>query len=273
MPRRVGKEVAQQVEITLVSQRHSEDENSLKHLPPISPLADCSYGNPIYRKDDEEKVDFAEVINENSRAIREKVAESCKTFIAVSERTIEHVLQQQNVPRQPVPPTMELPQQNLLDLLPGGHGGHVNQPHVVQQMPNAQNNGLGAVQVQFNRQQQNNPAGGILRPQDLVKATFRATESLNANQQRYVPLAWRPNATPQPNLQNNAFQPLKLQATPPPLDRNHLIDLVQKTYGPALRPVVRRSYHKAYLDYIDRDNPFPRGFKVPEFTLFSRDVI
>ncbi|GKV01604.1 hypothetical protein SLEP1_g14149 [Rubroshorea leprosula] len=84
--------------------------------------------------------------------------------------------------------------------------------------------------VQFNRQQQNNPTGGILGLQDPVEAAFRAAEQFNANQQRY------------------------------------------ETYGPALRPLVRPSYHKPYPDYIDRDNPFPRGFKVPEFTLFSRDA-
>ncbi|GKU92788.1 hypothetical protein SLEP1_g6466 [Rubroshorea leprosula] len=107
MPRRVRKEVAQQVEVTPVSPRHSEGENSPKHLPPISPLADCSYGNPMYGKDDEEK--------------------------------------QQNVPRQPVPPAMKLPQQNLSDPLLRGHEGHINQPQVVQQMPNAQNNAFGDV--------------------------------------------------------------------------------------------------------------------------------
>ncbi|GKU99938.1 hypothetical protein SLEP1_g12712 [Rubroshorea leprosula] len=268
MPRRVGKEVAQQVEVAPVSPRHSEGENSPKHLPPISPLANRSYGNPIYRNDDEEKVDSAESSNKisqelqqirklqeeanqnmerpfmTSRAIREEVTESHRTFTVVSKKSMEHVRQQQNVPRQPV----------------------------VQQMPNTQNNALGAVQVQFNRQQQNNLAGGILGPQDPVEAAFRAAEQLNANQQRYVPPACRPNAAPQPNFQNKAFQPLGLQAAPPPFDRNQLIDLVKETYGPALRPLVRPSYHKLYPDYIDRDNPFPRGFKVPEFTLFSGDA-
>ncbi|GKU85792.1 hypothetical protein SLEP1_g414 [Rubroshorea leprosula] len=190
MPRRVGKEVAQQVEIAPMSPIHSQGENSLEHLPPISPLADRSYGNPIYRKDDEENVDFAESSNkifqelQQIRRLQEEANQNIKrslesllqaqqqqTFTAVSERTMEHVRQQQNVPRQPGPPAMELPQQNLPDPLPGGH---INQPQVVQQMPNAQNNALGAGQP--------------------------------------------------------------------------------------------------YPDYIDRDNPFPRGFKVPEFTLFSGDA-
>ncbi|GKV13564.1 hypothetical protein SLEP1_g24559 [Rubroshorea leprosula] len=139
-------------------------------------------------------------------------------------------------------------------------------------MPNVQNNALGIVQVQFNKQHQNNPVGGIHGPQDPVEATFHVAEQLNANQQRYVLPAWHPNATPQPNLQNNAFQPLGLQAAPPPLDRNQLIDLVQETYGPTLRPLVRLSYHKPYPNYIDWDNPFSHGFKVPEFTLYSEDT-
>ncbi|GKV17163.1 hypothetical protein SLEP1_g27699 [Rubroshorea leprosula] len=38
---------------------------------------------------------------------------------------------------------------------------------------------------------------------------------------------------------------------------------------PALRPLVRLAYKKPYPDIIDHENPFPKGFKVPEFTLFS----
>ncbi|GKV30040.1 hypothetical protein SLEP1_g38905 [Rubroshorea leprosula] len=218
MPRRVGKEVAQQVEFTPVSPRHSESENNLKHLPPISPLADRSYGNPIYRNDDEEKVDSTESSNKISQELQQirKLQEEANQNI---KRSLESFLQ-----------------------------------------------------AQQKQQQQNNPAGGILRPQDLVEATFRVAEQLNANQQRYVPPARHPNPAPQPNCQNNAFQPLGQQAAPPPLDRNQLIDLVQETYGPALRPLVRPSYHKPYPNYINQDNPFPHGFKVPEFTLFSGDA-
>ncbi|GKV04390.1 hypothetical protein SLEP1_g16548 [Rubroshorea leprosula] len=54
--------------------------------------------------------------------------------------------------------------------------------------------------------------------------------------------------------------------------RDQLIDLVQETYGPALRPLVRPAYRKPYPDIIDYENPFPRGFKVPEFTLFFGEV-
>ncbi|GKV02584.1 hypothetical protein SLEP1_g15006 [Rubroshorea leprosula] len=57
-----------------------------------------------------------------------------------------------------------------------------------------------------------------------------------------------------------------------PQHRDQLIDLVQETYGPALRPLVRPAYRKPYPDIIDHENPFPRGFKVPEFTLFSSEV-
>ncbi|GKV36311.1 hypothetical protein SLEP1_g44457 [Rubroshorea leprosula] len=275
MPRKVGKEVAQQVEVTPEEVDSAESSNKIsQELQQIRKLQEEANQNmerslqSFLQAQQKHSDHFTQCLNvieraihDNSRAIREEVAESRKTLTAVSERTMEHVRQQQNVPRQPVPPAMELPQQNLPDPLPGGHGGHINQPQVVQQMPNAQNNALGAVQMQFNRQQQNNLAGGILGPQDLVEAALRAADQLNANQQRYVPLARRPNAAPQPNFQNNAFQLLGLQVAPPPLDRNQLINLVQETYGPALRPLVCPSYHKPYPDYIDRDNPFPRGFK------------
>ncbi|GKV28866.1 hypothetical protein SLEP1_g37855 [Rubroshorea leprosula] len=47
--------------------------------------------------------------------------------------------------------------------------------------------------------------------------------------------------------------------------------MVQEAYGPVLRPLVRPAYRKPYPDFVDQENPFPRGFKVPEFTLFSGD--
>ncbi|GKV48632.1 hypothetical protein SLEP1_g55430 [Rubroshorea leprosula] len=55
-------------------------------------------------------------------------------------------------------------------------------------------------------------------------------------------------------------------------NRDQLIDLVQETYGPALRPLVHSTYRKPYPNVIDHENPFPRGFKVLEFTLFSGEA-
>lgn len=40
-------------------------------------------------------------------------------------------------------------------------------------------------------------------------------------------------------------------------------------YGPRLQRIYMPLYRKPYPDYIDRDHPFPRGYKIPEFTLFS----
>ena len=48
-------------------------------------------------------------------------------------------------------------------------------------------------------------------------------------------------------------------------------DVVQELYGPSLRQVGRPEFHKPYPDMIDRDNPYPRGYRVLEFSLFSRE--
>ena len=54
-----------------------------------------------------------------------------------------------------------------------------------------------------------------------------------------------------------------------PLDVNAVRKVVQESYGPSLRQISRPDFHKPYLDAIDRDNPYPRGYRVPEFTFIS----
>ena len=46
-------------------------------------------------------------------------------------------------------------------------------------------------------------------------------------------------------------------------------EVVQELYGPGLRQINRPEFHKPYPDAIDRDNPYPRGYRIPEFSLFS----
>ncbi|GKV18516.1 hypothetical protein SLEP1_g28883 [Rubroshorea leprosula] len=85
---------------------------------------------------------------------------------------------------------------------------------------------------------------------------------------------------PPPQIQQVAggpVQPDPVEAAPRAADLgqyiNHdqIIDMVQEAYDPVLRPLVRPAYRKPYSDFIDQENPFPRGFKVLEFTLFSGD--
>lgn len=47
--------------------------------------------------------------------------------------------------------------------------------------------------------------------------------------------------------------------------------LIEQMYGPRLQRINMPLYRKPYPDYIDRDHPFPRGYKIPEFTLFSEE--
>ena len=54
------------------------------------------------------------------------------------------------------------------------------------------------------------------------------------------------------------------------VDLDAVRDVVQELYKPGLRQVGHPEVHKPYLDMIDRDNPYPRGYRVPEFSLFSR---
>ena len=48
-------------------------------------------------------------------------------------------------------------------------------------------------------------------------------------------------------------------------------DVVQELYRPGLRQIGRPEFHKPYPDAIDRDNPYPKGYRIPEFLLFSEE--
>ena len=45
--------------------------------------------------------------------------------------------------------------------------------------------------------------------------------------------------------------------------------MIERMYGPQLQWINRPIYRKPYPYYIDRECPFSRGYKVPEFTFFS----
>ncbi|GKV02908.1 hypothetical protein SLEP1_g15286 [Rubroshorea leprosula] len=58
-----------------------------------------------------------------------------------------------------------------------------------------------------------------------------------------------------------------IEAVAPVADHGH-----QPQHRPAMRPLVSPAYKKPYTDIIDHENLFPRGFKVPKFTLFSSEA-
>ncbi|XP_073017956.1 uncharacterized protein [Primulina eburnea] len=53
------------------------------------------------------------------------------------------------------------------------------------------------------------------------------------------------------------------------IDHDVVRETVQELYGPALRQIGRPKFLKPYPDYVDVNNPFPKGYKVPDFSLFS----
>ncbi|GKV29945.1 hypothetical protein SLEP1_g38818 [Rubroshorea leprosula] len=92
--------------------------------------------------------------------------------------------------------------------------------------------------------------------------------NVGLHHQPYLRDFFQPQVPPAQSVQHG------LQNQPAQLcNRDQLIDLVQETYGPALRPLVCPAYMKPYPNIIDHENPFPRGFKVLEFTLFSGEVV
>ncbi|XP_075494678.1 uncharacterized protein LOC142532247 [Primulina tabacum] len=46
-------------------------------------------------------------------------------------------------------------------------------------------------------------------------------------------------------------------------------ETVQELYGAALRQIGRSEFHKPYPDCIDVNKPYPRGYRVHDFSLFS----
>ncbi|GKV43324.1 hypothetical protein SLEP1_g50628 [Rubroshorea leprosula] len=290
---------------------HSKGENDPITFLPVSPLAKRSYGNPVFKEKEADRGgDFAEssnvfrgmterldlafkeqnqamrrlvdsqtesskrqeelvrqcieemrrVFEEGTRVMQETGEESRRTLQAVSEQVVEQVRQ----PRPEIPPpVVEMPRQIQEAPIPA-LGGQGNQPH-----PNIQ--------------QQNFFMGEGQRQHEPMEAAAPVADHGHQPQHRYVPPGRRGNVGPhhQP-YPRDFFQPQVLPAQPVQrglqnhpaqlFNRDQLIDLVQETHEPALRPLVRPSYMKPYPDIIDHENPFPRGFKVPEFTLFSGEV-
>ena len=55
----------------------------------------------------------------------------------------------------------------------------------------------------------------------------------------------------------------------PVLDLGAIREALQELYGPGIKQIGCREFYKLYLEMIDRENPYPRGYKIPNFSLFS----
>ncbi|MBT1617466.1 hypothetical protein, partial [Klebsiella pneumoniae] len=72
------------------------------------------------------------------------------------------------------------------------------------------------------------------------------------------------------NIAHNRYQGALGQ--PPVLDSNDIFNIIQEVVGQnPTRKINRPTYRKPYSKWIDRNYEFPRGFKIPEFSLFSGD--
>ena len=55
-------------------------------------------------------------------------------------------------------------------------------------------------------------------------------------------------------------------------DLGAIKETIQELYGPSLKKIGRPEFYKPYLEMIDRENPYPRGYKIPDFfLLFGED--
>ncbi|GKV33998.1 hypothetical protein SLEP1_g42429 [Rubroshorea leprosula] len=264
---------------------HSEGENDPITFLPVSPLAERSYWNPVFKeKETDRGGDFAESSNmfrgmmehldlafkeknQTMQRLVESQAESSRRQEEIIKQCMEdmrRVFEEGTRPRPEIPPlVVEMPRHIQEAPIPA-LGGQGNQPH-----PNIQ--------------QQNFFMGEGQRQHEPMEAVAPVADHGHQPQHRYVPPGRRGNVGPyHPPYPRDFFQPQVPPAQPVQrglqnhlaqlFNRDQLIDLVQETYGPTLRPLVHPAYRKPYPDIIDHENPFPRGFKVPEFTLFSGEV-
>ena len=53
------------------------------------------------------------------------------------------------------------------------------------------------------------------------------------------------------------------------LDLGAIREVVQELYGPGFKQIDRPEFYKPYPEMIDRENPYPRGYMIPDFSSFS----
>ncbi|KAL2470852.1 Retrotrans gag domain-containing protein [Abeliophyllum distichum] len=73
----------------------------------------------------------------------------------------------------------------------------------------------------------------------------------------------RPQAMPYPH------QPIGVPYDPNTILRNQVMEIMQDQVAFGMRPIMRPTYRKPYPDWVDQAYPWPRGYKVPDFSLFT----
>ena len=53
------------------------------------------------------------------------------------------------------------------------------------------------------------------------------------------------------------------------LDLGAIGEVVQELYGPCLMKIGHPEFYKPYPEMIDREKPYPRGYRIPNLSLFS----
>ena len=54
-------------------------------------------------------------------------------------------------------------------------------------------------------------------------------------------------------------------------DLGAIREVVQELYELGLKQIGRPKFYKPYPKMMDKENPYPRGYKFPDFSLFSRE--
>ena len=55
----------------------------------------------------------------------------------------------------------------------------------------------------------------------------------------------------------------------PMMDPNMIAEAIRRHFGVQFRPLDKPIYKKPYLDWVNKI-PLPRGYKTPDFSMFSR---
>ncbi|GKV34835.1 hypothetical protein SLEP1_g43177 [Rubroshorea leprosula] len=275
--RNLGKAVQTlQIGLGEGSPAHSEGENEPILPPPLSPiLREHSFVNPTFNKDSESGDDVAQSGDSLVKAVSDQISIIRHTLMESEEKARQR---SQEVSRQ-----LDESFQNLAQILAQSVAQSVadmrrsnEESNRIWSEQNAEN--WRAFQAETERMQEAFRRVKI-EPQPQVADLQRQNHNIPA-----PALGGQVNLPqPPPQIQQVAggpVQPDPVEAAPRQnlpnlpgqyINRDQIIDMVQEAYGPVLRPLVRPAYRKPYPDFIDQENPFPRGFKVPEFTLFSGD--
>ncbi|GKV34366.1 hypothetical protein SLEP1_g42743 [Rubroshorea leprosula] len=232
---------------------HFEGENDPITFLPVSPLAERSYGNPVFKEKEADRGgDFAESSN-MFRGMMERLDLAFKEKNQTMQRLVKSQAESSKSQEEIIKQCME----DMRRVFEEG-------TRVMRETGEESRRTLQAVSEQVVEQ--------VRQPRPEIPPPV--VEMPKQIQEAPIPALGGQGNQPHPNIQQQNFfmgegqrQHEPMKAAAPIANHGH-----QPQHRPALRPLVRPAYRKPYPDIIDHENPFPRGFKVPEFTLFSGEV-